>query len=302
MLLVRHTLDVMHCEKNVCENIMKTLFGEKDTAAVRNDMREVNIRPNLWLQPSDSARVGEVIKPPAPYCLTEVEKVEFIDIIRKLKTPTNYVGALSRKIHSNGTLRGLKSHDYHILMQQIMPLCLRDLMDRGPRMAIIKVGRIFQRICSKIIDPSSAQSLREDTAIALCLLEKEFPPSFFDPMTHLLVHLVEELDMCGPVHCRWMYPMERYMKALKGFVRNKARPEGGMAEGYALEEALGFCTEYMVEFQSTRRRVWDNKEEDRVADEVPEGSGRPRRMEENIQGWAHNYIVNNSTCMDVWRR
>ena len=75
-----------------------------------------------------------------------------------------------------------------------------------------------------------------------------------------------------------------------------------MAEGYVLEEALGFCTEYMVEFQSTRRRVWDDKEEDRIADEVPEGSGRPQRMEENIQGWAHNYVVNNSTCVDVWRK
>ena len=74
----------------------------------------------------------------------------------------------------------------------------------------------------------------------LCLLEKEFPPSFFDPMTHLLVHLVEELHICGLVHSRWMYPLERYMKSLKGFVRNKARPEGGMAEGYALEEALGW--------------------------------------------------------------
>ena len=75
-----------------------------------------------------------------------------------------------------------------------------------------------------------------------------------------------------------------------------------MAEGDALEEALGFYTKYMVEFQSTRRRVWDDKEEDRVTDEVLEGSGRPRRMEKNIQGWAHNYIMNNSTCMDVWRR
>ena len=42
--------------------------------------------------------------------------------------------------------------------------------------------------------------LREDTAITLCMLEKEFPPAFFDVMTHLLVHLVEELDICGPVH------------------------------------------------------------------------------------------------------
>ena len=59
-------------------------------------------------------------------------------------------------------------------------------------------------------------------------------------MTHLLIHLVVELDVCGHVHSRWMYPMEYYMKALKDFVRNKARPEGGMAEGYALEEALAF--------------------------------------------------------------
>jgi hypothetical protein len=39
-----------------------------------------------------------------------------------------------------------------------------------------------------------------------------------------------------------MYPIERYLKTLKGYVQNKARPEGRMAEGYALEEVLGFCT------------------------------------------------------------
>ena len=68
----------------------------------------------------------------------------------------------------------LKSHDYHILMQQVMPLCLKDLIDRGPRMAIIKVGRVFMRICSKVVDLSGAQSLKKDTAIALCFLEKNF--------------------------------------------------------------------------------------------------------------------------------
>ena len=84
--------------------------------------------------------------------------------------------------------------------------------------------------------------LREDTAITLCMIKKEFLSAFFDVMTHLLVHLVEELDICGPVHVRWMYPMERYLKTLKGYVRNRARPEASMAEGYAIDEALGFCT------------------------------------------------------------
>jgi hypothetical protein len=46
--------------------------------------------------------------------------------------------------------------------------------------------------------------------------------AYFDVMTHLVVHIVEELDMCGPVHTRWMWPMVRYMKALKGYIRNQA--------------------------------------------------------------------------------
>jgi hypothetical protein len=40
---VRHVLDVMHCEKNLCENGIKIIFGEKDTVVVRKDMEEVGI-------------------------------------------------------------------------------------------------------------------------------------------------------------------------------------------------------------------------------------------------------------------
>ncbi|GJR89677.1 hypothetical protein Tco_0213688 [Tanacetum coccineum] len=36
----------------------------------------------------------------------------------------------------------------------------------------------------------------------------------------------------------------RYMKKLKGYVRNKAKPEGSIAEGYVAEEALTFSSHY----------------------------------------------------------
>jgi hypothetical protein len=32
---------------------------------------------------------------------------------------------------------------------------------------------------------------------------------------------------------------------LKGYMKNKARPERSMTEGYAIEEAFGFCTKYL---------------------------------------------------------
>jgi hypothetical protein len=86
-------------------------------------------------------------------------------------------------------------------------------------------------------------------------VEKKFPLACFDIMTHL----VEELDICGLIYTRWMYPMVRYMKALNGYVRNMARPKGSMAMGYSIEEALGFFMEYIQEVKYSRKRVWDDK-------------------------------------------
>ncbi|KAI5443899.1 hypothetical protein KIW84_012516 [Lathyrus oleraceus] len=92
--------------------------------------------------------------------------------------------------------------------------------------------------------------LQKEIVIALCELEMFFPPSFFDIMVHLVVHLVKETQLCGPAYMRWMYPVERYMKILKGYVKNRSRPEGCMVERYIVEEAIEFCTEYLSNVQS----------------------------------------------------
>ena len=63
-------------------------------------------------------------------------------------------------------------------------------------------------------------------------------------MIHLCVHLVREVQLCGPTYLRWMYPFERYMQVLKGYVNNRYRPEGCMVECYIPEEAIEFCSEY----------------------------------------------------------
>ena len=72
-----------------------------------------------------------------------------------------------------------------------------------------------------------------------------FPPSFFDIMAHLVVHLVRVVRLCGPMYLRWMYPFERYMEILKEYVKNHYRPEASMIERYITEESIKFCSEYM---------------------------------------------------------
>ena len=59
------------------------------------------------------------------------------------------------------------------------------------------------------------------------------------------MHLITDVRLCGPFYFRWMYPFERYMKVLKGYVRNHNQLEGCIAECYLAEEAVEFCTEYL---------------------------------------------------------
>ena len=299
-LLIRHTLDVMHCEKNIAENVMKTIFGEKDTIGVRLDMKEAGIRKHLW--PVAGSKPGSVILPRSSYVLTKEEREVFVEQVRALRTPTHYVGQLKRRVNVDGHMKGLKSHDYHVLMQQVLALCVRCIMEKEVRTSIIMLSRVFRRVCAKSIDPATIQEMRCEAAIALCMLEKEFPPSFFDIMSHLVVHLVEEVEICGPVHTRWMYPIERYLKTLKGYVRNRSRPEGCMAKGYAIVEALGFCTEYMQDYTVTIQRVWDDKEDPSMYDEILEGGARARHLPPNLRQWIHEFVVNNAAPLEEWRR
>jgi len=42
-----------------------------------------------------------------------------------------------------------------------------------------------------------------------------------------------------------MYPVERYIKILKGYTKNLHHPEASIVERYIAEEAIEFCSEYI---------------------------------------------------------
>ena len=142
-------------------------------------------------------------------------------------------------------LIGLKSHDCHVLMQQLLPVAIRGILPKNVRVTITRLCLFFNAICSKDIDPGNLDELEHEAAIILCQLEMFFPPSFFDIMVHLVVHLVREIRICGPVYLRWMYPVECYMNIFKGYTKNHHRPEASIIERYITEEAIEFCTNYL---------------------------------------------------------
>jgi hypothetical protein len=87
----------MHCEKNLCENIVKTLWGINDSPGSRIDAQEIGIREEIWLQVS-RRRQDEYYMPQAPYVFKPHERKDFVAIISNIRTPSNYVGSIHKRL------------------------------------------------------------------------------------------------------------------------------------------------------------------------------------------------------------
>jgi hypothetical protein len=75
--------------------------------------------------------------------------------------------------------------------------------------ALTEISHFFRDICSRKLNVDHIERLETNIVETICKLEMIFPPSFFDSMEHLFVHLLFEVKVGGPVEYRWMYPFER---------------------------------------------------------------------------------------------
>ncbi|GKD26955.1 hypothetical protein Tco_1233169, partial [Tanacetum coccineum] len=134
-------------------------------------------------------------------------------------------------------------------------------------------------------------------------LEQIFPPAFFDIMIHVAIHLPDEAILGGPIRYRWMFPFERYMKKLKNYVRNKAKPEGSIAEGYVAEEALTFCSRYLKDDVETRFNDGLPEQTDKfqVFRSVCKPTGRMKetRLTTDVMQAVVWFVLNNSPEVDA---
>ncbi|CAH9051690.1 unnamed protein product [Cuscuta epithymum] len=299
-LLLRHNLDVMHIEKNICESLISTLLHNaksKDGINARKDLEDIGIRNDLHPE----QRGTRMYLPPAPHTFSKSEKKKFCKRVYDFKGPDGYCSNIGNCIAlEECKIMGLKSHDYHVLMQQLLAVAIRGLLPKECQKAIIRLSRFFNTLCQRAIDSEKLLSLEYEISEILCQLERFFPPSFFDIMIHLPIHLAREARLCGPVHFRWMYPFERYMKALKKCVRNTARPEGCIAESYLAEECIAFCREFLekslhVEENEVRNVEFEN---DTILEGRPISKTTAIMLTDKEKNIAHRSVILNTSIMD----
>ena len=86
--------------------------------------------------------------------------------------------------------------------------------------------------------------------------------------------------MCGPVHLRSMWMVERHLKFMKGLVRQRAHFEGSMLEGYTVYQNMLYVIEYLPLLASNLnlRRICDSDSNNNFEGEYTKGKGRSRKV------------------------
>ena len=245
-IYLRHNLDVMHIEKNICDSLFGTIMDisekTKDGLAARRDLELLNIKPSLHPVEVD----GVLVCPPAPYTLSSEQKKRVCEFLKDVRMPEGFCSNIAGCVNvAEKKISGLKSHDCHILLQYLLPLATRSLLSDDVYETVVKLSNFFRLLCQKKLDRETLADLHEDIILILCKLETIFPHAFFDIMVHLPVHLALEAVLGGPVQYRWMYPVEQYMRTLKTFLRNKNHPEASICESYLLHESMSLCARYL---------------------------------------------------------
>jgi hypothetical protein len=199
-LLVRHDFDAMHIEKNICESIIGMLLHidgkSKDSEKARLDNQNLGI----WQDQHPVVENGKYTLPPSLYSLDRDQTKMLCTFLLGVRMPDGYASNIKRCVDVNGCkVSGLKSHDYHIILQKLLPFIVRHILPEAVVRPLVELSKFFNALCSEELVQTDMDKLSSSIAETLCKLEMIFPPSFFDIMMHLPVHLAEEAKFGGEV-------------------------------------------------------------------------------------------------------
>ncbi|GKC13388.1 hypothetical protein Tco_1010170 [Tanacetum coccineum] len=209
----------MHVVKNVAESLTSTLFNikgkTKDTWKSRKDLMDTGLKKSLHLVEDGNS----FIMPMACYHFTKDEKQKFLNFLASIKFPDGFASNISRCVKEGELqLSRMKSHDFYVFIQKLLPLSIRGSLTKEARVVLYELSDFIQFLCARNMYIDVLEKQEEKIALIMCKLERMFPPSFFNIMTHLLIHLPFEAKKGGPFQYRWMFPFERKMRTLQGYV------------------------------------------------------------------------------------
>jgi hypothetical protein len=113
---------------------MSFLGKTKDNMKAQKDFAELCNRPSLELKVTSG-------KPRTSLCLKPQQWKEVMQWMKGLKFLDGYAAGLRRFMNMTiGKLIGLRSHDYHIIMERLMPVMFQSYFDDVVWMVLVELS------------------------------------------------------------------------------------------------------------------------------------------------------------------
>ena len=129
--------------------------------------------------------------PSAYYHINASENDGFLHVLKYIRVLDGYSSNISRCIKlKEPKISGMKSHDNHILIQQLFQIAIRGSLPPKVSRPLIDLSCFFREICSKVLNVEELRALEKRIVVTLCELEMIFHSSFFTMMVHLIMHLL----------------------------------------------------------------------------------------------------------------
>jgi len=94
-------------------------------------------------------------------------------------------------------INGLKSHDYHIWIERLLPVMVRGYLPDHVWQVLAELSNFFRQLCAKKFSWTVVEQMEKLAPVLLCMLEKIFQPGFFNPIQYMILHLPYEARMGG---------------------------------------------------------------------------------------------------------
>ena len=223
----------MHLFKNIAEHLVSLLAGRRDSAKVRNAEKRQNRFRATWIGNNHKGPL-----PPAPFVFSKDEAHLANQRCISIRVPS-WIDWKQKQLFAKTVY--LKSAEWrHVLASGILKFCVRGCLGKKQRTTLYELCNVIADLCAMSIDPDEMHNLEYRTSRALSLLERDYPVTLHVIVYHLLHHLPMFVQLYGPIHSFWMYPLERFNSWLSQRVLSKRYPESTVLETYRLFEVTSF--------------------------------------------------------------
>jgi hypothetical protein len=106
----------------------------------------MGLRPTLhpW-----TGKDGRTFIRPTCHMMSKYDKTDFFKVLKNVRVPDRYASNISRCVKlKDYTITGLKSHDSHVLMQQLLPITVRGSLPPNVVQPLVEMSAFFTGICS----------------------------------------------------------------------------------------------------------------------------------------------------------